>query len=94
MLAWHACALWHQRCLGQEIEDDARWASVAKTDVCQRWWKCVMLGKRCSTGPRPDNDGRRRVRAYASRRYMSSVMPANADHSPVASPLKEVFHMD
>ena len=22
-----------------EIEDDARWAAIAKTDVCQRWWK-------------------------------------------------------
>jgi len=22
-----------------EIEDEARWASIAKTDVCQRWWK-------------------------------------------------------
>jgi L-rhamnose mutarotase len=22
-----------------EIEDEARWAAVAKTDVCQRWWK-------------------------------------------------------
>ncbi len=22
-----------------EIEDEARWASIANTDVCQRWWK-------------------------------------------------------
>jgi L-rhamnose mutarotase len=22
-----------------EIEDEARWAAVAKTDACQRWWK-------------------------------------------------------
>lgn len=22
-----------------EIEDEARWAAIAKTDVCQRWWK-------------------------------------------------------
>lgn len=22
-----------------EIEDEARWAAVAKTDVCRRWWK-------------------------------------------------------
>ncbi len=21
-----------------EIEDEARWADVAKTEVCQRWW--------------------------------------------------------
>ena len=22
-----------------EIEDEAKWAAIAKTDVCQRWWK-------------------------------------------------------
>ncbi|PTY06664.1 L-rhamnose mutarotase [Opitutaceae bacterium EW11] len=22
-----------------EIEDEARWAAVANTDVCRRWWK-------------------------------------------------------
>jgi L-rhamnose mutarotase len=22
-----------------EIEDEARWATIAKTEVCQRWWK-------------------------------------------------------
>src|SRR6185312_9677712 len=22
-----------------EIEDEARWAAVAQTDACQRWWK-------------------------------------------------------
>lgn len=22
-----------------EVEDEARWEAVAKTDVCQRWWK-------------------------------------------------------
>ncbi len=22
-----------------EIESEARWASIAQTDVCQRWWK-------------------------------------------------------
>lgn len=22
-----------------EIEDEARWAAIAKTDACQRWWK-------------------------------------------------------
>ena len=22
-----------------EIEDEARWSAIAKTDVCQRWWK-------------------------------------------------------
>jgi L-rhamnose mutarotase len=22
-----------------EIEDEARWAAVAQTDVCKRWWK-------------------------------------------------------
>ena len=48
-----------------EIESDERWASVASTDVCQRWW-----------------------------RYMGDIMPANADCSPVALPLREVFHID
>jgi L-rhamnose mutarotase len=22
-----------------EIEDEARWAAIARTDACQRWWK-------------------------------------------------------
>ena len=22
-----------------EIDDEARWAAIAKTEVCQRWWK-------------------------------------------------------
>jgi L-rhamnose mutarotase len=22
-----------------EIEDEARWASIAQTDVCKRWWR-------------------------------------------------------
>lgn len=22
-----------------EIEDETRWAAIAKTEVCQRWWK-------------------------------------------------------
>ncbi len=48
-----------------EVEDEARWAAVASTDVCQRWW-----------------------------RYMGDVMPANPDFSPVAAPLREVFHID
>ena len=48
-----------------EIEDEARWAEIAKTEVCQRWWK-----------------------------YMSEVMPYNPDLSPVAHPLREVFHLE
>lgn len=47
-----------------EVEDEARWNAIAKTEVCQRWWK-----------------------------HMGDVMPSNADHSPVASGLKEVFHL-
>ncbi|MBL8025853.1 MAG: L-rhamnose mutarotase [Fibrobacteres bacterium] len=47
-----------------EIEDEARWNSVAQTDVCQRWWK-----------------------------HMGDVMPSNSDNSPVASELREVFHL-
>ncbi len=48
-----------------EIEDEARWAAIARTPECQRWW-----------------------------RYMREVMPANPDDSPVASDLKEIFHLD
>ncbi len=48
-----------------EIEDEARWAAIARTSECQRWWK-----------------------------FMSDLMPANSDHSPVSSDLKEVFHLD
>ncbi len=22
-----------------EVEDDARWAAIARTDVCRRWWR-------------------------------------------------------
>lgn len=22
-----------------EVEDEARWAAIARTEVCQRWWK-------------------------------------------------------
>ncbi len=48
-----------------EVEDEARWAAVAATDVCRRWW-----------------------------RYMREVMPANADDSPVATELRDVFHIE
>jgi L-rhamnose mutarotase len=48
-----------------EVEDEARWASVAQTDVCRRWW-----------------------------RHMREIMPANADDSPVARELREVFHIE
>ena len=29
----------HQLFAYVEIEDEARWAAVAQTPVCQRWWK-------------------------------------------------------
>jgi L-rhamnose mutarotase len=48
-----------------EIESEARWAAIAQTEVCQRWWK-----------------------------FMGDIMPSNADHSPVARGLDEVFHLD
>jgi L-rhamnose mutarotase len=48
-----------------EIEDEARWAAIASTDVCRRWW-----------------------------RFMREVMPANADDSPIARDLREVFHIE
>ena len=47
-----------------EIEDEARWAAIARTAECQRWWK-----------------------------FMGDVMPSNPDLSPVASDLREVFHL-
>jgi L-rhamnose mutarotase len=47
-----------------DIEDESRWAAVATTDVCRRWW-----------------------------RHMRDIMPANADDSPVARELREVFHI-
>ena len=48
-----------------EIEDEARWAAIASTDVCRRWW-----------------------------RHMREIMPANADDSPAARELREVFHIE
>ena len=54
----------HQLFAYAEIEDEVRWAAIAHTEVCQRWWK-----------------------------HMSDIMPANADHSPVSQPLKEVFRL-
>jgi L-rhamnose mutarotase len=48
-----------------EIEDEARWAAVAATDVCRRWWQS-----------------------------MRELMPSNADGSPVAFDLEDVFHIE
>ena len=48
-----------------EIECEQRWAAIADTAICQKWWA-----------------------------HMADVMPANPDNSPVASPLKEVFHIE
>jgi L-rhamnose mutarotase len=48
-----------------EIEDEGRWAAIAQTPICQKWWV-----------------------------HMGDVMPSNADHSPVATELREVFHLD
>jgi L-rhamnose mutarotase len=47
-----------------EIESEERWAAIAQTDVCRRWWT-----------------------------YMRELMPANTDDSPVAAPLREIFHL-
>lgn len=48
-----------------EIEDEARWAAIARTEVCRRWWV-----------------------------HMRDVMPSNADNSPAARDLGEVFHLE
>lgn len=47
-----------------EVESEERWAAIAHTDVCRRWW-----------------------------RHMRDIMPSNADNSPVARDLREVFHI-
>ncbi|RRJ97051.1 L-rhamnose mutarotase [Opitutaceae bacterium TAV4] len=47
-----------------EVESEERWAAIAQTEVCQRWW-----------------------------RSMSTLMPSNADYSPVSTDLREVFHL-
>ncbi|HEX4945428.1 MAG TPA: L-rhamnose mutarotase [Blastocatellia bacterium] len=48
-----------------EIESEERWAAIAETEVCRRWWA-----------------------------FMKDLMATNEDHSPVAIPLDEVFHLD
>ena len=48
-----------------EIESEERWAAIASTEVCRRWWT-----------------------------HMKDLMPANPDHSPVSSDLREVFHIE
>lgn len=48
-----------------EIDSEERWAAIASTDVCRRWW-----------------------------RHMRELMPSNADDSPVARDLREVFHIE
>jgi L-rhamnose mutarotase len=48
-----------------EIESEERWAAIAATDVCRRWWT-----------------------------HMGDIMPANPDHSPASTQLREVFHID
>ena len=45
-----------------EIEDETRWAAIAETDICRKWWA-----------------------------HMREIMPSNADNSPVAGELREVF---
>jgi L-rhamnose mutarotase len=47
-----------------EVESEERWAAIAGTEVCRRWW-----------------------------RSMRELMPSNADDSPLARPLREVFHL-
>lgn len=43
----------------------AEWDSIAKEEVCQRWWQ-----------------------------FMKPLMETNADGSPVATSLREVFYLD
>jgi L-rhamnose mutarotase len=48
-----------------EIEDETRWAAIAHTPECRKWWA-----------------------------YMKDMMPSNADNSPKATEIREVFHID
>lgn len=48
-----------------EIEDEAKWAAIADTNICKKWWA-----------------------------HMKDLMPSNPDNSPVATNLREVFHID
>ena len=48
-----------------EIESEERWAAIADTEVCRRWWT-----------------------------HMRDVMPTQPDHRPIATDLREVFHLD
>ena len=48
-----------------EIDSEDRWAAIANTEVCRRWW-----------------------------RQMRDIMPSNADDSPIARDLREVFHLE
>ncbi len=45
-----------------EVDSEARWAAIAQTPECRRWWA-----------------------------HMRDLMPSNADGSPVARDLREVF---
>jgi len=47
-----------------EVESEQRWAAIAATPICRRWWT-----------------------------WMKELMPTNPDHSPVTTPLKEVFRL-
>ena len=47
-----------------EIDSEERWAAIASSEACRRWWA-----------------------------YMSPLMASHADHRPVTTDLREVFHM-
>jgi len=47
-----------------EFTSAAQWASIARTEICQRWWT-----------------------------HMRDLMPTNTDNSPIATELREVFHL-
>ena len=36
-----------------EIEDEARWAAIAKTEVCQRWWSYMSEVMPCNADLSP-----------------------------------------
>ena len=40
-----------------EIEDEERWADIAKTDVCQKWWKSMREIMLTDIGNKPASVG-------------------------------------
>ena len=44
-----------------EVEDDARWAAIAETEVCRRWWSFMRDIMPVNTDDSPRSAGLREV---------------------------------